>query len=149
VAEEAAEFALEAAELRDAEALETAEFRDALTLEALDEAVAPVLVPVEVAEPLLAVEVQVAEAGKSEEAETGSQMVCAYARAAAWSAGSHALNTQHPILSRKLEAWQMQLGSRLQLEGSRFFTQSLAHEGSVAAVCAEVSAASKVVARIS
>jgi hypothetical protein len=44
---------------------------------------------------------------KSDEADTGSQMLCAYASAASWSAGSHAWKTQHPILSRKDSAWQM------------------------------------------
>lgn len=151
----AAELALEAAELREAEALEAAELREAPTLEALEErreetelVVAPAPLPVEVAVPVLAPEVQVAEAGKSDEAETGSQMTWAYARAATWSAASHALKTQQPILSRKLEAWQIQSGLRLQLEGSSVFTHSLAHEGSVAAVCAEAIPTSKVEARI-
>jgi len=124
-------------------------------LEALEEAaeetelaVAPApLVPVAV--PLLADEVQVAEAGKSDEADTGSQMLCAKARAAVWSAASHALKTQHPMLSRKFAFLQIQLGAPLQLEGSSVDTQSLAHFGSVGAVCAEAKPSSKVEARIS
>jgi len=98
-AEDAAELALEAAELRDALALEAAELKEADALDAREEAAdealdarsetellalaaAPVPVAVELAVPLLADEVQVADAGNNEEAETGSQMLWAYARAA-------------------------------------------------------------------
>jgi len=123
-----------AAELKDALALEAADEAEEAALAALPEAdvAAAAPVPVEVALPLLALEVQVAEAGKSDEAETGSQMLWAYAKAAAWSALSHAWKTQQPMLSRKEEVWQMQLGSRLQLAGRRLVTQLLAHDGSVA-----------------
>jgi len=59
------------------------------------DAPAPVAVAVELDDPValapLAVLEQPAEAGKSDEAPTGSQTPCAYARADFWSAASHAL----------------------------------------------------------